>query len=264
MQFLNSLKKPAWLIAVICLAFSAFCTLLTYAGGFGGGFMPVIGNLLAMILSLVILGGLLFFLIAKKNEALKYFFAIYFGYWLINAIYSGLNAADWAVQGINGVIVAWAIFEFLAALGLLGVLVLFVLSYLLKKEIFRPLALLVMLGTAAFFFIVMVLNIAAAGANNRGWASFFSAFNTFALPVGLTFTYIYLDGDTLEAAAAIGAKKPAAPAEPVVEETVTEEVVTEETTVMGESETEENAAPEISDPEQPDEPTPEVKNDPVE
>ena len=226
MQFLNALKKPAWLVAVVCFSLSTFCTLLNYAGAFGGGFMPVVGNLIAMLLSLAILGGLLFFLVTRNDETFKYFFFIYFAYWILRSIYSGLSAADFAVNGVAGYAVAWRIFEFLAALGLIGVLVLFVLGKLLKKDSFKPLALIVMLATSAFFLIVMILYIVVIAKGNWGWGNYFDAFNTFFLPLGMTFAYIYLNGDALTAAASFGAKK--APAEEKAEET-TEETPIEET-----------------------------------
>ena len=153
MKFLDTLKKPAWLVAVVTLSVCTLFTLLYYAGMFGGGFMPVVGNLIAMILSLAIIGGLVFFLVTKKFEQFKYFFFIYFGYWILTAIYRGLDAAAFATDGMPGYAVAWGVFEFLAALGLIAVLVLFVLAKVTGKENLKPLTLLVMLGTAAFFFI---------------------------------------------------------------------------------------------------------------
>lgn len=246
MKFLDALKKPAWLVAVVTLSVSALFTLLYYAGMFGGGFMPVISNLIAMILSLGIIGGLLFFLITKKYDLFKYFFVLYFFYWILTAIYRGLDAASFAVNGMPGYAVAWGVFEFLAALGLLGVFVLFILGKLLKKESFKSLTLLVMLGTSALFFLVMILYIVVVAKGNWGWANYFDAFNTFLLPVGLTFAYLALGNEDL----------PAEPAKEVAEEPAVEEEVVEEPVV------EEEVVEEETPAEEPEEETPASENKP--
>ena len=230
MKILRNLKKPAWLIAVCTLSFSAFCTLLAYVGNFGGGFMPVIGNLIDMILFLGIIGGLLFFLITKKTELFRYFFFLYFAYWILSTIHNGLNMADFAVQGVDGIIVAYAVFEFLAALGLLAAFVLFVFIKLTKKTQLKPIILWIMLGTCAMYFLVMILYIATAAKAGWHWTSYFQAFNTFALPVGMTFAYVALQALSAPAAPEEApAKEETAPAmeAPAEEKAAEEETVDE-------------------------------------
>lgn len=257
MSFLNSLKKPAWVIAVSALGFAAFCILLVKCVAFGGGFMPVIGTLLDLLFSLGILGGLIALLVTKKNELFKSFFFIYFAYWIIRNIHGGFDAAGAVVEGMPGIYVAYAFFLFFTALILLGVFVLFVLAKILKKNSLKPIALLAMLGNLFFFFLTMILAIAVSAKYDSPWDSYFYAFGQFALPVGLTFAYITVDEEALDMAAAFGTKKsapaetPAEAEEEIVEETAkSEEEIVEETVEANEETVEEEEPTEGTDPQE--------------
>ena len=192
-KIFDVLLKPSRLILII--AAFAYAGLFTIAifGGFGGGFLPVVANLIIFILTVAAVVAIPVLLLLKKEEAAKIVFLLVAGYWLISESRSYLSFAQ-VTESENGLVVANGVFGFLAGLALVGVLVLLVLHFILKKEVFKFCAVLTFAGAFLFIFVFFILELVLFIKYENGWTSYVNLIADLIAPVGVFFGYLYFLG----------------------------------------------------------------------
>ena len=107
----------------------------------------------------------------------------------------------WWAEGDDALRIIIAIFGFLAGLALTGVLVLLILNFILKKEVFKFCAVLTFAG-ALFFILVLVIllfvyYIKTSVENeyyNVPWTNYISLVLMLVAPVAVLFGYLYFLG----------------------------------------------------------------------
>lgn len=198
------LSKPARLILII----AAFAYVGVYSvvafGGFGGGFLPVLANIIIYVLTAGAVVAIPILLLLKKEEAAKLVFLLVGAYWLISESRGLLSYANLVTENNEGLSVAYGVFGFLAGLALTGVVVLIVLKYILKKEVFKFCAVLTFVGAYSFILVFFVLRFAYQCKINYEyrnydyiiyqWLEFVNLFLYLIAPVGVLFGYLYFLG----------------------------------------------------------------------
>lgn len=212
------LSKPAKMILIIGSFVYAAWFATSKAGSMGGNFMSVMTNLILMVVGTALLAATPVFLLIKKEELAKIIFFILAGYWLLSTFQTLFAiAASYAGYGSDGLEITIGIFAFITGLALVGILVLIVLEFFLKKPIFRFISTLVFAGAILFGFVFGLLFFIYYCKWDLGWVG---AVNTFIgymlLPALLFFGLLYFLGAPAvpeKAAPAKAEEKPAEPAE---------------------------------------------------
>ena len=198
------LSKPARLILII----AAFAYVGVYSvvalGGFGGGFLPVLANIIIYVLTAGAVVAIPILLLLKKEEAAKLVFLLIGAYWLISESRGLLSYAHLVTENNEGLSVAYGVFGFLGGLALTGVVVLIVLKYILKKEVFKFCAVLTFVVAYSIILIFFILRFAYQCKINYEyrdydyitykWSEFVDLFLYLIAPVGVLFGYLYFLG----------------------------------------------------------------------
>ena len=195
------LSKPARLILIIAaFAYAGLYAVVSF-GSFDGGFLAVVGGLIVSVLTIAAVVAVPVLLLLKKEEAAKLVFILVAGYWLVSNAQSYLLNYSWWAEGDDGLRIVIAIFGFLAGLALTGVLVLLILNFILKKEVFKLSAVLAFAGAFLFIFILVILllvyYIKTSVENdyyNVPWTNYVSLLLMLAAPVAVLFGYLYFLG----------------------------------------------------------------------
>ena len=192
-NFILGVSKKAKLIAMILLFAATTFLLIATLANLGGGFMPVLGDLILLAVDLVIVGIIPLLIVLKKDNAIKYVLAPIFGYWLLRSIHTYIGHSSRIVGNNPGLIIAPSVFEFVIGCTLLGIVVLTVLYFFMKKKILLNIGFAMLAGAVGLFFVTFVLWIAAYAKYGADWTSYIYGFYEFLfLPAGLVF--IVLDG----------------------------------------------------------------------
>ena len=204
-KIFDLLVKPSRLILIIAaFAYAGLYSIVHFAG-IGGGFLPVVADLLIITLTLIAVVAGPILLLLKKEEAAKLVFLLVAAYWLLSSVLGYLSYAYRVVEGAEALDILIGIFGFLAGLALTGVLVLLILNFILKKEVFKFSAVLAFVGAIAFILIAFILLFVYYivkdvewAKNDWGtpynWISFVSLFLMLAAPVAILFGYLYFLG----------------------------------------------------------------------
>lgn len=195
------LVKPSRLILIIAgFAYAGLYAIVRFAS-IGGGFLPVLADLIIVTLTIGAVVAAPILLLLHKEEAAKLCFLLVAGYWLVSSTLNYLSYGDWAGEGSEGLPLVIGIFGFLAGLALAGVFVLLVLYFILKKEILKFAAVLTFAGAFLFIFVEFVLMFAYYCKLNHDydndiyrWTNFVGLFLNLAAPVGVCFGYLYFLG----------------------------------------------------------------------
>ena len=126
--FFKQFKKYAEILLITLLLVAALFSLLSSVGNFPNEFMPVIGHLFLMLFEIGLLSVVPVLLFLRKKELARIVFTIYASFWLIASIYSNLGDSSMMRNGMHGLWIAIAVFEFLIACALLTALVFFILG----------------------------------------------------------------------------------------------------------------------------------------
>ena len=193
------LLKPSRLILIIAaFAYAGLYAIVSF-GSFDGGFLAVVGGLIVSTLTLAAVVAIPVLLLLKKEEAAKLVFILVAGYWLVSSAQNYLLNYSWWVEGDKALPILIAVFAFLAGLALTGVLVLLVLHFILKKEVFKFFAVLAFVGAYLFIFVLVVLLLVyyiqiVANNGKVGWTSYISLLLMLTAPVAVLFGYLYFLG----------------------------------------------------------------------
>ena len=241
------LKKSASLIALIALGIAGGCSFLYYAGTFPGSFLPGLSHFLIMMLFQCVIAGLFICILLKKDNLIKVFLPLVLAAWLFFYTVDYLGDAYMAQKYYEGIQIGVGVFAFFVGITLLGAMTLKVLGKVLKP-LFGTLSNLVLLMSIPFFFILMILLIAMYAVLEYPWASYFNAFFTMALPIGIIFANLAYSSDDF---GSIFAKKSKTKKEKTVKEVEEENEPAEEPEVVEdpvvEEPAEENIDPTVFD-----------------
>lgn len=188
------LVKPSRLILLIASIAYVVFYLITSFGSMGGGFLEVIANLIILILTVSAVAAIPVLLFMKKEQAAKIVFILVAGFWLISRNQNYLGYASIIDGKAEGLFNALGVFGFLFGLTLAAVLVLLVLHFILKKEIFRLCALFTFALGFLFFLVFFVLSIIIYAKYDYGWTSYINLLANLIAPVGILFGYLYFLG----------------------------------------------------------------------
>ena len=118
-EIFREIKKKSELITMILFYLAAALCLAVYIGNFGGGFLPVMGNLITMILRVAILLVVPVLLSMRKKEEAKIAFLGVSAFWLLTTVFDMLADAGIVRKGATSLAVAMGTFGFLIALALI-------------------------------------------------------------------------------------------------------------------------------------------------
>ena len=194
-KLFETLAKPSKLVLIIGSFFYAAWFAVKTASAIDGNFMSVMCNLLILIVGTALLAAVPVLLILGKDDLAKMFFLFLIGYWFISTFQGFFFYAETFVESDNAFHVVTAVFCFLLGLALLGVLVLIVLEYVLKKPGLRFIAFLVYLGLIALALLTGLFLAIISGQNNAFWPNGLDFIVEFMiLPVIIMFGYLYFFG----------------------------------------------------------------------
>ena len=192
-NLVRGVASKAKLIGLILLFAATAFVLVLDAAGIGGGFMPVIGSLILLVVDLAMVGIIPLLIALKKHDLVKYAFAPVFGYWIISTLFNRIGRADWITSGTNGIVITASLFDFIAGCALLAVIVMAVLFFITKKSKMLQIGFCILAGALVFFFLAWVMWIAAYAKFDADWTSYFGAFyNYLFFPFGLAFVALDL------------------------------------------------------------------------
>lgn len=190
-KIVNTLTKPAKMIAMILLFAAAGFGLIGNAGGLGGGFMPVVGGLVYLLFDLAFWAIIPVLYVLKKDELVKYALVPVAGFWGISTIYNFLGSAEFVTGGWGGLTITISLFEFLIALAFLAVLAFGILYFVKKDKKFLQIAFCIFAGSLLFFVLVWALSIALFAQGNADWTTYFDLFRSaLFIPFGLVFAVL--------------------------------------------------------------------------
>lgn len=190
-KVIGKVKKPSWLISIILFFSAATFELIYSIGNFNGGFLPVVGNLFSMTISVALWAAVPVFLLLKKERFAKISFGVLAAYWVINA--SFLYFSNMGYASIDtGLRIAVAVFAFFVACVLIAAVVFLVLGYLKKNAKMNTLAILIFVGGFLFYLILFGLMAGLYSDLFANWNNYFSLVSTYLLmPAAMFFGYLF-------------------------------------------------------------------------
>ena len=156
-NLINGFKKVARLILIIGLFVAAGFTLVGYLVGLGGGFFPVVTQLLLMSILVAFYSITAVLLLLKKDKEAKLAFIVVVSYWFIDTMVGLISAGVGIYSDNQAMNVVVDIFELILGLTLLGVLVMVILTKLFGMN-FMAIARIILLCSLVLFFLVFVFN----------------------------------------------------------------------------------------------------------
>ena len=203
-KLVRTLASKAKLIGMILLFAATTISVITSAASIGGDFMPVVGGIILLLVELVMVGIVPLLIALKKYDLVKYAFAPVFGYWIISSVFNFIGNADMITANVSGIVVTASLFDFIAGVALLAVIVMAVLFFITKQKKMLQIGFCILVGALVFFSLAWVMWIAAYAKNGAGWAAYFDAFFRYwFFPIGLAFVAL----DLLVSGNALGAPK---------------------------------------------------------
>lgn len=164
-------KKVARLLTIIGLFTAAGYVFLSYVMAIGGGFLPVITEIILMVVLVALYALPAVLLLLKKEAEAKFAFGILVAYWFVEnminytASGTGINSYN---QGMN---IAVDVFELILGLTLLVVYALFMLTKILKLKFFWLLRI-ILLCSLALFVLVFIMNFIDCIVDEDPWLSY--------------------------------------------------------------------------------------------
>lgn len=189
------LEKPAkWVLIIGSFVYALWFAIKT-AMGIGGGFMPVMCNILILVIGLALLVAVPVLVLLKKDDTAKIIFIFLVGYWVLTTIQEWFFYADTFTDSDNGLHIVSGIFCFILGLALIAILVLNVLDFIFMKPAFRFISLLILLGVIAFALITAILLVIISAQMDAFWPQGMDFLMSFILlPVLICFGYLYFIG----------------------------------------------------------------------
>ena len=201
-EIFHEIKKKSELVTIILFYLAAALCLVVYIGNFRGGFLPVMGNLITMILRVAILLVVPVLLSMRKAPAAKVAFLGVSAYWLLNTVFDMLGDAGAVSTGVGSVFAAMGAFAFLIAVALIVTTVFAVLFKWKDSLQWKVLALGVFCLSLLFFIVFFSLWTALyADWGFADWSDYMGFVYTFLIvPVAMLFGAInfWFDGSEID------------------------------------------------------------------
>ena len=191
----NLIRKIAWPGALVATAGSALLFLLVSTGGFDGGFLPVVTQLIYLLLGLGILGVMTALIVLRKKELLARL-AIPFMTGMSVFLFLQYSAFIPLFGSVDdGLFVSTAVFLLLELLAFLTALALYCIGSFGKKEKLLPIARLVGLGACCFGLVPLILLLVSYGRAQANWTNYVNAFALCLFyPASALFTLLFVFG----------------------------------------------------------------------
>ena len=181
------------MISIAAFFGAAAFTLIGDAGNFGNSFMPVVGDLISLVISLGLLLAIPVLFLLKKDNWAKFAFACYFPYWIISSVFSHLGSTNNIVKGVGGIWIAASVFDFLIALAIIGAAVLMLIGHIKKDTKFTSISVTILICSLTLYLLSWVLFIAAYAQAKVFWTSYIYLFKNYLfLPVAIFFAALQI------------------------------------------------------------------------
>ena len=168
-QVINEIKRRSESICqILFYIISGFCFIF-YVGNFNGGFMPVIGTLISMILEVALWLLIPVLLSIRRRSMAKWAFLGLSIYWTLTTIFQLLQGAGLATAFASSLACATGAFSFIIACAMITMSVFAVIAYWKKDTKMKLIALAIYLGTLLFFLIYFALRVALEAKWGTAW-----------------------------------------------------------------------------------------------
>lgn len=175
-KFINKvfeiLSKPAkWIFIIGGFVYAVWFAMRT-AMSIDGQFMNVLTNIITLFVGTALCCLPPLFLLLKKDELAKLFFAFLLGYWVLTAPQQYFFLAETFADAGQFFPVFVSIFLFTVGLALIGVLVLVILQIILKLKVLRLITLGIGILVVLLSFTTAILFMIEAGIMGAAWAMY--------------------------------------------------------------------------------------------
>ena len=181
-QIINSVKRKAESVCQTLFYVVAGLCFIYYVGDFNGGFMPVMGTLLSMILEVALWLLIPVLLSIRRRSVAKWAFLGLSVYWTLTTIFSLLQGAGLATAYASSVACATGVFAFIIGCAMIVMASFAVLAYWKKNAKMKLISLAIYLGTLVFFLVFFALNVALDAQWGAGWNAY----------LGLIYSYLVI------------------------------------------------------------------------
>ena len=171
--FMGKLKRTSEFVAMILFFVAAFFSLLYYIGNFDGAFMPVIGNLFAMVLQVGIWLVIPLCIVMKRRSYARWATLAVALYWLITTLFTLLGETSMASSEYPSLAIAVGVFSFLTACTLIVMTSFGLTAVTHKSGKIKMFAACIYVGALLFYLILFALSVALAADVEEGWNVYF-------------------------------------------------------------------------------------------
>jgi len=171
--FMGKVKRTSEFVAMVLFFVAAFFSLLYYIGNFDGAFMPVIGNLFAMVLQVGIWLVIPLCIVMKRRSYARWATLAVALYWLITTLFSLLGDTVMASDLYTSLAISVGVFSFLTACTLIVMTVFALTAVTQKNGKVKMIAACIYAGALAFYIILFALRVALAASWDMGWNTYF-------------------------------------------------------------------------------------------
>ena len=173
-EAINAVKRRSESICqILFYVVSALC-FIYYVGDFNGGFMPVMGTLLSMVIEVGLWLLIPVLLSIRRRSIAKWAFLGISIYWALTTIFSLLQGAGLATAFASSLSCATGVFSFLVACAMIVVSIFGVLAYWKKDTKMKLIAICIFIGTLVFYLVFFALRVALGAAWNDPWNAYFA------------------------------------------------------------------------------------------
>jgi len=189
--FLNGIKKNSETVAMILFFCASAFSLLFYVGNFGSEFVPIMGNLIAMLLQIALWLIYPLLLALGKKEAARTVIKPISAFWIFSFLFELLSHTTWAMKGFLPVGIAAGVFSLLIACGVITATVFLGLGLWKKDIVKKKVAFFIFSGMLLLLLVLFSLTAALYEAYKMGWNDYFDIItNDLVLPFAMFFVLI--------------------------------------------------------------------------
>ena len=190
-QIINAVKRKSELICEILFYVAAGLCFIYYVGDFNGGFMPVLGTLIAMVLKVALWLLIPVLLSIRRRSIAKWAFLGLSIYWALTTIFDLLQGTLLATANASALACATGVFCFIIACTMIVVTVFSVVAYWKKDTNLKLVALAIYITALLFFLVFFALRTALSATWKDVWNSYFNLVcNYIVIPYAMLFAAI--------------------------------------------------------------------------
>jgi len=187
-QIIFTIKRRSESISKFFFYIAAALCFFFYVGNFNGGFMPVMGTLIAMTLEVALWLLIPILLSIRRRNIAKWAFLGLSIYWALTTIFSLLDGAALANPFASALACATGVFSFFVACAMIVVSVFAVIGYWKRSVKMKQIALAIYCGTLLLFLVLFSLSVALRAEWGAGWNTYFGLlYKYIAIPFAMCF-----------------------------------------------------------------------------